>query len=81
MLRRMRSRAIALGLGAAALFGLSVPLVKLAAGRIGTLTLAGLLYLGAGNEDRLQPLQVSWGWRPDRDKIARPLACCGRAAC
>ncbi|MFL5388017.1 MAG: EamA family transporter [Myxococcales bacterium] len=44
----MRSRAIALGLGAAALFGLSVPLVKLAAGRIGTLTLAGLLYLGAG---------------------------------
>jgi drug/metabolite transporter (DMT)-like permease len=41
-------RPIALGLGAAALFGLSVPLVKLAAGRIGTLTLAGLLYLGAG---------------------------------
>jgi drug/metabolite transporter (DMT)-like permease len=44
----VRSRPIALGLGAAALFGLSVPLVKLAAGRIGTLTLAGLLYLGAG---------------------------------
>jgi isopenicillin-N epimerase len=30
---------------------------------------AGFLYLGAGNEDRLQPLQVSWGWRADR---ARP---------
>jgi isopenicillin-N epimerase len=25
---------------------------------------AGFLYLGKGNEDRLQPLQVSWGWRP-----------------
>jgi isopenicillin-N epimerase len=27
---------------------------------------AGFLYLGAGNEDRLQPLQVSWGWHADR---------------
>ncbi|MBI3822347.1 MAG: aminotransferase class V-fold PLP-dependent enzyme [Planctomycetes bacterium] len=27
---------------------------------------AGFLYLGKGSEDRLQPLQVSWGWRPDR---------------
>ncbi len=27
---------------------------------------AGFLYLGKGNEDRLQPLQVSWGYRPDR---------------
>src|SRR5205807_4877777 len=33
---------------------------------------AGFLYLGAGNEDRLQPLQVSWGWRPDRDKMDEP---------
>lgn len=30
---------------------------------------AGFLYLGAGSEDRLQPLQVSWGWHHDR---ARP---------
>jgi isopenicillin-N epimerase len=30
---------------------------------------SGFLYLGRGNEDRLQPLQVSWGWRVDR---ARP---------
>jgi isopenicillin-N epimerase len=27
---------------------------------------SGFLYLGKGSEDRLQPLQVSWGWRPDR---------------
>ncbi len=24
---------------------------------------SGFLYLGQGNEDRLEPLQVSWGWR------------------
>jgi isopenicillin-N epimerase len=30
---------------------------------------AGFLYLGAGSEDRLQPLQVSWGWRTE----GRPL--------
>jgi isopenicillin-N epimerase len=30
---------------------------------------AGFLYLGKGNEDRLQPLQVSWGWRPDRSHL------------
>jgi isopenicillin-N epimerase len=24
---------------------------------------SGFLYLAPGNEDRLQPLQVSWGWR------------------
>ncbi len=24
---------------------------------------SGFLYLGRGNEDRLEPLQVSWGWR------------------
>ncbi|HJT78698.1 MAG TPA: aminotransferase class V-fold PLP-dependent enzyme [Gemmataceae bacterium] len=27
---------------------------------------SGFLHLGAGNEDRLQPLQVSWGWHHDR---------------
>jgi isopenicillin-N epimerase len=27
---------------------------------------AGFLYFAAGNEDRLQPLQVSWGWHHDR---------------
>jgi drug/metabolite transporter (DMT)-like permease len=42
------SRAIAYGLGAAALFGASVPAVKLAAARTSPLMLAGLLYLGAG---------------------------------
>jgi isopenicillin-N epimerase len=26
---------------------------------------SGFLYLGGGNEDRLQPLQVSWGWQAD----------------
>ncbi len=29
---------------------------------------SGFLLLGRGNEDRLQPLQVSWGWHPDRSK-------------
>jgi isopenicillin-N epimerase len=29
----------------------------------------GFLHLGAGSEDRLQPLQVSWGWRPDRARL------------
>jgi isopenicillin-N epimerase len=27
---------------------------------------SGFLYVGPGNADRLQPLQVSWGWRYDR---------------
>jgi isopenicillin-N epimerase len=27
---------------------------------------AGFLYFAPGNEDRLQPLQVSWGWHHDR---------------
>jgi isopenicillin-N epimerase len=27
---------------------------------------AGFLYFGPGSEDRLQPLQVSWGWHHDR---------------
>lgn len=30
---------------------------------------AGFLHLGRGNEDRLAPLQVSWGYRPDRAKL------------
>ena len=30
---------------------------------------AGFLYLGRGNEDRLTPLQVSWGYRPDRGRL------------
>jgi isopenicillin-N epimerase len=29
---------------------------------------SGFLYLGPGNEDRLQPLHVSWGWRVDRGR-------------
>lgn len=29
---------------------------------------AGFLYLGKGAEDRLQPLQVSWGWHYDKHK-------------
>jgi isopenicillin-N epimerase len=30
---------------------------------------SGFLYLGKGNEDRLQPLQVSWGWRHERGRL------------
>jgi drug/metabolite transporter (DMT)-like permease len=44
----MRGSAIALGLGAAALFGASIPAVKIVAARTGPLALAALLYLGAG---------------------------------
>jgi isopenicillin-N epimerase len=29
---------------------------------------SGFLYVGPGNEDRLQPLQVSWGWHHDRTR-------------
>lgn len=29
---------------------------------------SGFLYVGVSNEDRLQPLQVSWGWRMERDR-------------
>jgi isopenicillin-N epimerase len=29
---------------------------------------SGFLYLGKGSEDRLQPLQVSWGWHHDRSR-------------
>ena len=30
---------------------------------------SGFLYLGKGSEDRLQPQQVSWGYRPDRASL------------
>jgi len=38
---------------------------------------AGFLYFGPGSEDRLQPLQVSWGWRhqsrePEQPESGRP---------
>ncbi len=42
------ARGAALGVGAAALFGVSAPLSKLLLTRTGPLTLAALLYLGAG---------------------------------
>jgi isopenicillin-N epimerase len=29
---------------------------------------SGFLYLGKGSEDRVQPLQVSWGWHHDRTR-------------
>lgn len=29
---------------------------------------SGFLHVGLGNEDRLQPLQVSWGWHHDRGR-------------
>jgi isopenicillin-N epimerase len=29
----------------------------------------GFLYMGAGNEGRLQPLQVSWGYQPDHHRL------------
>ncbi len=29
---------------------------------------SGFLYLGRGSEDRLQPLQVSWGWQHNRSR-------------
>jgi isopenicillin-N epimerase len=33
---------------------------------------SGFLYLGNGSEDRLQPLQVSWGWRHERGRLDEP---------
>jgi isopenicillin-N epimerase len=30
---------------------------------------SGFLYLGKGSEDHLQPLQVSWGWRHDHNRL------------
>ncbi|MCS6864780.1 MAG: aminotransferase class V-fold PLP-dependent enzyme [Gemmataceae bacterium] len=38
---------------------------------------AGFLVIGAGNEDRLQPLQVSWGYYPDRYPIGEVTAAAG----
>jgi isopenicillin-N epimerase len=33
---------------------------------------SGFLYLGRGSFDRVQPLQVSWGWKLDRGKLDVP---------
>ncbi len=33
---------------------------------------SGFLYLGAGQEDRLQPLQVSWGWQHEHTRRDEP---------
>jgi isopenicillin-N epimerase len=33
---------------------------------------SGFLHLGRGSEDRLQPMQVSWGYQPDRGKMDEP---------
>ncbi len=33
---------------------------------------AGFLYVSPGNEDRLQPLSVSWGWHYDRSRADEP---------
>jgi len=33
---------------------------------------AGFLYFGRGNEDRIQPLQVSWGWHNQSRERERP---------
>ena len=30
---------------------------------------SGFLHLGRGNEDRIQPLQVSWGWKRDLGRL------------
>ncbi len=30
---------------------------------------SGFIYFGTGAEDRVQPLQVSWGWRSDRTRL------------
>jgi isopenicillin-N epimerase len=32
----------------------------------------GFLHLAKGQEDRLQPMQVSWGWRPERVRMDEP---------
>jgi isopenicillin-N epimerase len=33
---------------------------------------SGFLYLGPGSFERVQPLQVSWGWKLDRSKLDEP---------
>jgi len=33
---------------------------------------SGFLYLGPGAWERIAPLQVSWGWRPERGKLDEP---------
>ncbi len=33
---------------------------------------SGFLYLGPGAWERVQPLQVSWGWRPERGRLDEP---------
>jgi isopenicillin-N epimerase len=33
---------------------------------------AGFLHFGPGNEDRLEPMQVSWGWHAERSKLDEP---------
>ena len=38
---------------------------------------AGFLVVGPGNEDRLQPLHVSWGYRPDKYPLGEPTAAAG----
>lgn len=38
---------------------------------------AGFLVIGPGNEDRLQPLQVSWGYHADRYPIGEPTPAAG----
>ena len=71
----MRSRAIAYGLSAAALFGASVPALKLATSQIGPLALAGLLYLGAGLAlSAFRAVRSSGGDTPLRRRDAPALA-------
>ena len=38
---------------------------------------AGFLAIGPGNEDRLQPLHVSWGYHPDKYPIGEPVPSTG----
>jgi isopenicillin-N epimerase len=38
---------------------------------------AGFLVIGRGNEDRLQPLHVSWGYRADKYPIGEPVPSAG----
>ena len=63
------------GLGAAALFGASVPALKLAASRVAPLALAALLYLGAGLAlSAFRVLRTSAGEAPLRRRDAPGLA-------